>query len=446
MAKEWTYKAYCCDSVQGLNKLNDKSIKLVYGSPPYPNADRNYGNWSSSEYIQKISPFIDSIIPKLRDDGFLVINVKANRDKALSGKCTTRSLVVEKLAILLEEKWGLYCVDIEIWIKENPVPTGLRCACQDAYEQNLWFSKSPKWTINIDAIRRPYDGNSLKAYANNEYKPRTNGLSYVRKAKRIEPNPKGALPLNIIKGAVSSKQTIHQAVQPGYLPEKYIKAVTKEGDIVVDPWMGTGTTGYEALKLKRKFIGFDINKQFVDFAQAMLSDLETQLRNRSKLSSDRQQLQTIFLNSLGDAVESHSTVSERPLDVVITKPYRISLKVYLFPNTNPPGGRRFDEYKFNLNVPGQQRGEKGNFDYSDGVPFLVSYTEDYDVFIIYEARMHRNFSCNANVQSKQSLILDAYKMNVAKYKKTSGELLIGVKSKYLLDGIKEWWTNYIDKL
>ena len=144
--------------------LPDKSIKLIYGSPPYPNADRNYGNWSSDEYIDKMAPFFDAAKVKLRDDGFLVINVKANREKATKGTSTKRSLVVEKMAILLEERWGFHCVDIEIWVKDNPVPTGLRSACQDAYEQNLWFSVSPKWEINIDAIRRPYDINSLKAY------------------------------------------------------------------------------------------------------------------------------------------------------------------------------------------------------------------------------------------------------------------------------------------
>jgi len=129
----------CIDGARGILSLPDKSIKLVYGSPPYPNADRDYGIWKASEYIERITPFIDASVAKLRDDGFLVINVKANREKATSSYSSRRSLVVEKLAILLEEQWSLNCVDIEIWVKENPVPTGLRVACQDAYEQNLWF-------------------------------------------------------------------------------------------------------------------------------------------------------------------------------------------------------------------------------------------------------------------------------------------------------------------
>ncbi len=262
----------CVDGATGMLELPDKSIKLVYGSPPYPNAERNYGMWRSGEYVERIAPFIDAAKLKLRDDGFIVINVKACRDRHRGRMSTTRSLVIEKLAIMMEEHWGLHCVDIEVWVKENPVTTGLRVACQDAYEQNLWFAKSNPWKINLDAIRRPYSESTLKAYENSTYKPRENGLSYVRKQKRIKPHPLGALPINVITGPVSSRRGKHQAVQPGYLPRKYILAVTEPGDLVVDPWMGTGTTGVEALKLGRMFIGFDIVKEYVRSAEERLSE------------------------------------------------------------------------------------------------------------------------------------------------------------------------------
>lgn len=264
------YYVKTIDGSSGIMMLEDKSIKLLYGSPPYPNAVRNYGVWRSNEYLDRISPFIEAAKLKLMDDGFLVINVKANRDLGSATKNTTRSLVVEKLAILLAEKWGFYCVDIEIWLKENPVSTGLRVACQDAYEQILWFSKSDKWKINIDDIRRPYAESTFRHYRNIEYNPRSNGLSYVRKTKKIYPNAMGALPINVIKGPVSSKVSNHQAVQPSYIAEKYIKAVTEIGDIVVDPWMGSGTTGVTAISLGRRFIGFDIMQDYVDIAERNL--------------------------------------------------------------------------------------------------------------------------------------------------------------------------------
>lgn len=229
------------DGAAGMLLLPNNSIKLIYGSPPYPNAERDYGVWHSSEYIDKMSPFLNAACMKLRKDGFIVINVKANREKATSKVASRRSLVIEKLAIEMEERWHLHCVDIEIWIKENPVPTGLRAACQDAYEQNLWFSKAPKWTINLDAIRRP--------------------------------NPLGALPKNVISGGVSSRKGDHPATQPLYLPEKYIKATTNINDLVVDPWMGSGTTGFAALSLGRQFAGFDVMKEYVTQADIRLRSI-----------------------------------------------------------------------------------------------------------------------------------------------------------------------------
>jgi len=264
----------CSDGAAGMLALPNKSIKLVYGSPPYPNAERDYGVWRADDYIAKMTPFIDAAAVKLRDDGFIVINVKANREKATSRISSKRSFIVEKLAILMEEQWGFSCVDIEIWVKENPAPTGLRVACQDSYEQNLWFSKAPKWSINLDAIRRPYASHSVKTYSEYEYKPRSNGLTYVRKNKRIEPHPIGALPKNIISGGVSARIGDHQATQPLYLPDKYIKATTGKGDLVVDPWMGTGTTGVAAILLDRRFAGFDVVQSYVDTAERTLRELE----------------------------------------------------------------------------------------------------------------------------------------------------------------------------
>ena len=262
-----TFDVRTIDGVEGLSSLEDKSIKLLYGSPPYPNAKRNYGVWKEGDYLEIMSTFIDAAIPKLRDDGFIVVNVKANRTAQKKGANSCRSLTVERLAILLEEKYGLYCVDIEIWVKTNPVPTGLRCACQDAYEQNLWFAKSPYWKLNIDPIRTPYTAATLQTYERTTYHPRKNGLGYISKDKKIVPNANGALPKNIISGAVANNRTGHQAVQPEYLSEKYIKACTDEGDLVVDPWLGTGTTGAVAVRLGRLFIGFDVVDEYVTIAR-----------------------------------------------------------------------------------------------------------------------------------------------------------------------------------
>ena len=72
------------NAVDKIKLLKDRTIKLMYGSPPYPNAKRNYNSWKNDDYIKEISPFIENVIPKLTDDGFIVINVKANRLRSKS--------------------------------------------------------------------------------------------------------------------------------------------------------------------------------------------------------------------------------------------------------------------------------------------------------------------------------------------------------------------------
>lgn len=76
-----SYRLLCCDGAAGLKEIEKGTVKLIYGSPPYPNAERNYGVWKEKDYIELISPFIDGAQHALSDDGFLVINVKANRSK-----------------------------------------------------------------------------------------------------------------------------------------------------------------------------------------------------------------------------------------------------------------------------------------------------------------------------------------------------------------------------
>ena len=273
------FNIYNIDGVTGFSEyITDNSIRLLYGSPPYPNAKRDYGYWSEEEWIEFMKKFLKASYNKIHENGFVVINVKANRFKPKKGT-SKRSLVVEKLMIWMEEELGLYCVDIEIWSKTNPMSTGLRAACQDAYEQNLWFSKNQNWEINIDPIRRPYPESTLKTYERSTYKPRKNGVGYISKTKKIAPHPLGALPTNVILGPVANNRTSHQAVQPSYLPEKYIKACTNVGDLVVDPWSGSGTTGMKAVELGRNFVGFEINEEYANLSKTNIGIIENKNNN-----------------------------------------------------------------------------------------------------------------------------------------------------------------------
>jgi hypothetical protein len=160
------------------------------------------------------------------------------------------------------------------------------------------------------------------------------------------------------------------------------------------------------------------------------------MSTKAKVSKQREIIQRKFVEALGSAVVSHSDFDERPLAVDITEPIRTKLIVYIFPATHPPGRRSADEYKFNLAVPNQERGEKGNFDGSDGIVVLASYEEDLDVFVLYDPEKHKNFAYNANVQCKSSLLYDALDNRVAFAKKNNGEALMAAKPEYLLQALR----------
>ncbi len=160
---------------------------------------------------------------------------------------------------------------------------------------------------------------------------------------------------------------------------------------------------------------------------------------KAKVSSARALQHQAFINALGDAVIEHSDIFMRPLDISINKPFPLDLRVYLFTCSNPHGGRSADEYKFNLNVPFQEG--RGNFDQSDNRFIILSAVVIKDdpednVFVIFDATMHKDFCMNANVQTKSSVIYDAMLSKIATYDKNNGERVIAARGKYLIDAIK----------
>lgn len=149
----------------------------------------------------------------------------------------------------------------------------------------------------------------------------------------------------------------------------------------------------------------------------------------------RIELHKRFLRDMGNSIVSHTDVSMWPFVFSITEPIPMTFALYIYDNKNPAGGRPNLEYKFNIYVPGQKRGQYSSFDYTEGFPLMVSYSEDYDVYIIYDAEKHTNFKWCANIQSRLEFILDACGGNIATFVKKNNEVLIGITGQHLLEGI-----------
>lgn len=157
-----------------------------------------------------------------------------------------------------------------------------------------------------------------------------------------------------------------------------------------------------------------------------MTDLHRRLR--------KNELNHLFLDGLGNKVDWHSGEESTPLLVNLTPPLSLKLRVYLFNCTNPPGGRALDEYKIQVILPGQKRGERGVLDYSEGrMPILAAFVpEGMDgVFLLWDADKHEDFSYSANMQVKSDVIIRALYSNMASITRKTGETILAVRPQYL---------------
>lgn len=112
-----------------------------------------------------------------------------------------------------------------------------------------------------------------------------------------------------------------------------------------------------------------------------------------------------ILTALSGLVRDNTDLSQKPFDVWLEPPLPGHARFYAYSLTNPPGGRSLDEYKIQLIVPGQARGERASFDVPpDGLVFLVGYSGSLDVFVLWDAGAYQGFSFSRNVQVKASVL------------------------------------------
>jgi len=305
---------YVGDSLEVLKSLPDESVHCCVTSPPYY-ALRDYGmdeqigrETSPTEYIARLTEVFNEVRRVLVPDGTLWVNIadtyagKGNQGEfvdpknpngrngqavALNNKvegCKPKDLIgiPWMLAFSLRES-GWYLRDDIIWMKENPMPESVKDRCSRCYEHIFLFSKSKRYFFDCNAIAEPIapaTAARLKRGMNggNKYgKPvpgqtQAQTINNSRKYGEITDdmiNPlrkkRNVWVINTVpfKGA-------HYAAYPPKLAETCILAGCPENGIVLDPFMGSGTTGLSAKSLGRNYVGIELNPQFVEMANARI--------------------------------------------------------------------------------------------------------------------------------------------------------------------------------
>lgn len=164
-------------------------------------------------------------------------------------------------------------------------------------------------------------------------------------------------------------------------------------------------------------------------------------------SSDRNleqsELHRLFLAQISSYVRSRGSLEKKPLEADLRPPLPTRIRVYLYNATTPPGGRTPGECKAQLIVPGQSPGERSDFDHSGArIVLLVGYNSVHDVYILWDANLHMNFSYSKNVQIKPETLFEAAAGKVAtqeRHLRSAGkkEIVVAVQGPDLDKGIKK---------
>ena len=271
------------DSKIELKKLESNSIDLIVTSPPYAKSrSKTYGGIDPNEYVEWFLPISKELLRVLKPTGTFILNIK---EGVVEGERHT--YVLELIMALRKQGW-LWTEEF-VWHKKNSYPGKWPNRFRDSWERLLQFNKERKFNMYQDEVMVP-----MGAWAQTRLK----NLSEVDKipdesrvgsgfGKKIANwmNPDNAYPANVLHMATETGNRSHSAVFPEALPEWFIKLFTKEGDWVLDPFSGSGTTMIVAKRMNRNSVSVEVMREYYTIAQKALAELE-QTREQEESSPD----------------------------------------------------------------------------------------------------------------------------------------------------------------
>lgn len=252
------------DCLEVLQKLPQNSIDLIITSPPYADQRQNsYGGIKHDVYVEWFLPITQELLRVLKPTGTFILNIK---EKVVEGE---RSTYVMELILAMREQGWLWTEEF-IWHKKNCFPGKWPNRFRDAWERLLQFNKQKGFTMYQDTVMVPmgdWAKTRLKNLSETDQR-RDNSRVGSGFGKNVSQWVGRALayPTNVLHMATESSNKQHSAVFPKELPTWFIKLFTKPGDVVLDPFLGSGTTSIVAFQLDRNSIGIEIKHEYYALA------------------------------------------------------------------------------------------------------------------------------------------------------------------------------------
>jgi site-specific DNA-methyltransferase (adenine-specific)/site-specific DNA-methyltransferase (cytosine-N4-specific) len=230
--------------------------------------------------VEWFLPISKELLRVLKPTGTFVLNIK---EKATNGE---RSTYVIELILEMRKQGWLWTEEF-IWYKKNCYPGKWPNRFRDAWERLLQFNKSKQFNMYQENVMVP---------VGDWAKTRLKNLSEIDKIRDTSKVGSGfgknisnwlgremAYPTNVLHLATECSNKNHSAAFPEELPAWFIKLFTKEQDVVMDPFMGSGTTLFAAQKLRRNSIGIEIVEEYYDAVKSMLDKTKLSLFKQERL-------------------------------------------------------------------------------------------------------------------------------------------------------------------
>jgi site-specific DNA-methyltransferase (adenine-specific) len=244
---------YQGNSLDWLASLDSESVDLVFADPPYNIKKAEWDNFENQEkYIAWSIQWISQASRILKSNGSLYV-------------CGFSEILADlKYSV---SKYFKNCRWL-IWHYKNKANLGSDWG--RSHESIIHFRKSDQVKINIDDVRISYGAHTLKYPSHPQAETSAYGKGKTKKNNNWTPNPKGAKPKDVIEIPTTcngmGETTPHPTQKPEELLRKFVLASSHEGDLIIDPFSGSGTTIVVAEQLNRRWMGCDLNIDYNSWA------------------------------------------------------------------------------------------------------------------------------------------------------------------------------------
>lgn len=251
------------DCIEGIKKIDDNSVDLIVTDPPYC-LGKDYGNDSDmkspEEYLKWTYRWIDSVLPKLKDSGTMYIFLSWQYSPEIFSYIKTKMKMINEV----------------IWDRRVPSMGGSTRSFTSVHDNIGVFVKKKDYYFNLDDVRIPYDEETKKA--------RTRSIFVGAKWLEIGYNPKDIWSYSRLHKQDPEREN-HPTQKPLFIIDRIIKASSPKNGIVLDPFMGSGTTAISCIRNGRKYTGFEVNKDYYNVIQRrILKETESLLSGQLPLA------------------------------------------------------------------------------------------------------------------------------------------------------------------